>query len=78
MDTEEENLDVEIFTADEMLKKGLTLVGYTDKKLDRAKKQQTNVDRFRSEYGADPHVLAQIWEDLQTTSIQVARLEPAE
>jgi hypothetical protein len=41
-------------------------------------KRETSNDRFRSAYGADPHVYAQLWEDLQTTDIPEARLEPAD
>jgi DDE superfamily endonuclease len=68
-----------IFTRDEMLYHGLSLLGWTDDKLDRnSKNKDAKHDSwFSSEYGAGPHVVAQIWEDLLTTDIQDAKLSDA-
>jgi len=67
--------DLNILTEVEMLVEGLKLLGWTEEKLNRPKEKRTNVDRFRGHYGADPHVVAQIWEDLQTTSVEAARID---
>jgi hypothetical protein len=40
--------------------------------------RKTNLDCFRSLYGSNPVVYAQIWEDLQTTEIEDARLTNSE
>jgi hypothetical protein len=62
-----------LFTADEILKIGLKLVGYKRRRIRRCKKD-TNVDRFVEHYGAIPAIYACIWEDLQTTGVQEARV----
>jgi hypothetical protein len=68
--------DVIILTEEEMLFQGLQLLGWTEEALAKYKKQ-SNVTQFRGHYGADPHVLAEIWKDLQTTKIAKARLDPS-
>ena len=54
---------VVVLTADELLRKGLELVGF-----DRSRQQRvcraTNLKRFKGHYGSNPIVYAQIWEDL--------------
>ena len=65
--------DLQIFTPDEMMAKGLLLLGWTEHQIERVK-DVTNLERFRSHFGADPDVLAQIWEDLQTTKIAAANI----
>jgi hypothetical protein len=40
--------------------------------------RKTNLEIFRSLYGSNPVVYAQIWEDLQTTEIEDARLTTSE
>jgi hypothetical protein len=66
-----------IFTANEILARGPSLVGY-----DRSRQENiscdTNLKRFRSHYyGSNPIVYAQIWEDLQTTEIEEAKISGA-
>lgn len=62
-----------ILTADEVLRKGLQLVGF-DCRRQRNASSPTNLRRFRTHYGSNPSVYAQIWEDLQTTMIPEACL----
>ena len=62
-----------IITADEFLKIGLKLVGYTKRRIRRCKKK-TNVERFVAHFGSIPCVCACIWEDLQTTKNEEARV----
>jgi hypothetical protein len=52
-----------VFTANEILKIGLQLVGYEKRRIQRAKKQ-ANLDRFRGHFGSNPNILAEILEDL--------------
>ena len=51
---------------------------FSDKRILRVKgdpyTSQTNVQRFKDHYGANPVVVAHIWGDLQTTSIPKARI----
>jgi hypothetical protein len=72
---DDDDLDVVILTEDEMLLAGLKVWHYTEDMLKKGGKKLNNT-RFRTEYGADPHVIAQIWEDLQTTNIVEAKLPP--
>jgi hypothetical protein len=65
---------VAVFTADEILRKGLVLVGYDFRRQDKVSKT-ANLERFRAQYGSNPVVYAQIWEDLQTTVILEARID---
>ena len=50
---------------DEMLERGLELLGYTSKQLLSAKHDQ-NLFRFKCAFGASPNSLCSIYEDLQT------------
>ena len=65
---------VVILTADEMLHQGLRHVGFELHRILNVSRR-TNVDRFKSHYGSDPVVYAQIWEDLQFTTIPEARID---
>jgi len=38
---------------------------------------KTKKDRFHGHHGSNPHVAAQMWEDLQTTTVEVARVDPS-
>jgi hypothetical protein len=59
---------VVILTGDEILARGLELAGFDrDRRQIRVNREQ-NVSRFKSHYGSEPIVYAQIWEDLQTTT----------
>ena len=62
---------IEIFTIEEVLNFGLTLIGYKQRKIERAK-DATNRTRFKSHYGASPTVAAIIYSDLQVTTIEDA------
>jgi hypothetical protein len=64
---------VVILTANEILRNGLLLVGFDVRRQENVKRE-TNVGRFRTHYGSDPVVYAQIWEDLQTTENLEARI----
>jgi hypothetical protein len=64
---------VVILTADEILSKGLLMVGFDVSRQQRVKRS-TNLERFRSHFGSNPVVYAQIWEDLQTTDLPEARI----
>jgi len=65
---------VVILTADQFLHRGLRLVGFDDGQLARARRE-TKLEDFRSFFGPNPVVLAQIFEDLQTTAVDDARVE---
>ena len=65
----------EILTEDEMLKQGLFALGWEDHQLQRNQPTTLN-DKFRGHYGAKPHVIAQLWEDLLTTDVRKARVVP--
>ena len=63
-----------ILTVDEMMLKGLSLLGWKKERLDK-RETNTNVEQCVGMYGAKPAVVAQICEDLQTTRIKKARVE---
>jgi hypothetical protein len=60
-----------IISPDEMMKTGLRLAGYKRRRMNKAKKE-TNIERFKAQYGSSPVVVAAIWEDLQLTDISEA------
>jgi hypothetical protein len=62
-----------IYTPDQVLRRGLSLAGMD---VDRQEKQnrESCIGDFKAAYGIHPLVLAQIWEDLQTTTIPTARI----
>jgi hypothetical protein len=62
-----------ILTDDEVLSEGLQFVGFNESRQARVKKT-TNVQRFKEHYGSIPRVYAQLWEDLQTTTITEAQV----
>ena len=63
-----------ILTPDQIMRKGLELCGYDLKRQQRVKRE-TNLERFKDSYGSHPVVYAQIFEDLQTTDIDEAKVE---
>ena len=69
-------LALHVVTADEMLGLGLALGGFSSSQVQRAGRK-TNVDRFIGKYGSKPLVLCTIWEDLQTTTNELARIDPS-
>ena len=68
-----ENDTTILLTADEFLKTGLKLVGYKRHRIRRAQKI-SNVERFVGHYRSIPCICASIWEDLQTTAVEEARI----
>lgn len=68
---------VMVLTADEIMKHGLKLVKYTRRRIKRAKTIR-NIERFKGHFGSQPVVVAQIWEDLQTTQVVEARVPPVD
>lgn len=56
--------DLDIYTEEEMRFKGLKILGWDDISITRTSFDLGN-ERFRSDFGPNPHVAAQIWEDLQ-------------
>jgi DDE superfamily endonuclease len=63
-----------VLTPDEVLKRGLKLVGFTDTQIGRVKEKK-NQSRFRTHYGAHPLVYAVLLTRLQETTDENARLE---
>ena len=57
---------VVILTADEILQKGLLLVGFSIRRQQNVQRK-TNIARFKAHFGSDPVVYAQIWEDLHSS-----------
>lgn len=66
---------VTILTADEMLEIGLKIVQFTALQVQRVKHAK-NVSRFVTFYGSSPYICATIWESLQTTTLEDARIPP--
>lgn len=64
-----------IMTPMALMKKGLQLGGYSNRRIGKTR-QERNIERFKSLYGASPFVVAMIWEDLQTTSVNEAFVPP--
>ena len=58
----------EVYTADEILRIGLLLVHYRRKRIKNCKKAR-NIERFKSNYGAKPGVVASVFSDLQRTHL---------
>ena len=64
---------VVFLTADEFMRMGLERVGF-NYRVQQKVLRTTNLTRFKAHYGSNPVVYAQIWEDLQTTTIPEARI----
>jgi hypothetical protein len=64
------------FTVDELLELGLLFVGYSERRLGRAK-HATNIECFKAHFGSIPKVCCDIWEDLQTTKNARAWVPPS-
>jgi hypothetical protein len=63
-----------VYSCDEILEQGLLAVGIVDPSTIC---RESNLESFRSHYGSNPIVYAQIWEDLQTTEIEEAKISGA-
>jgi len=70
---EESDDSLIIITADEMMNLGVK-VFFTEERMQNVRKGETNYGRFNEYYGVSPYVAATVWEDLQTTTIQEARI----
>lgn len=64
-----------IYTSDQVLSYGLSLVGFDSIRQSRQKKA-TNIEDFKAHYGVHPFVIASIWEQLQKTPVANARIYP--
>lgn len=65
--------DLQIYTPKEFLEHGLKLVGFSKKRIKRAKPKRNNT-RFKGFFGVKPYVAAKVWEDIQTTDIPEAKV----
>jgi hypothetical protein len=63
-----------ILTPDEVMMEGLVLAGWDAERLGK-RQPETNIDQYNGLYGVEPCVMAQLFEDLQTTIIAEARIE---
>jgi hypothetical protein len=70
-DDDELDPHIVVFTAEEIMRHGLLLVNYSRKRIKKAKTKR-NIERFKGHFGSKPAVIAQIWEDLQTTQVEAA------
>jgi len=64
---------VQVYAPSQVLRIGLKLIGL-DNDDQRKEQHETNVKYFKAHYGTYPEVIAQMWEDLQTTDIAEARI----
>ena len=65
-----------LLTSDEVLERGLVLLGWEEERLNKRKRKETNIDQYVGIYGVHPAVTAQLLEDLQTTKVDAARIAP--
>ena len=66
---------MDIKTPDEVLSEGLALYGF-DEARQAIQNRKSNLNDFKAHFGVSPVVVAQVWEDLQTTAVTTARIEP--
>jgi DDE superfamily endonuclease len=71
--SDESSIEHHIIAVKEMQYKGLRLVGYTRTRIKRAA-DATNIERYQSHYGVSPGVCCTIYEDLQITAVEEARI----
>jgi hypothetical protein len=71
---DDDNDNLLILTGGELLDVGLDLIGYTDAMVLRAS-EDSNEERFQRLYGSSAFACAQLWEALQVTAIDEARIE---
>jgi hypothetical protein len=69
----QELLEARILSPVEMLHRGLGMAGFDEDRIARVE-NPLNQRRFRSWFGSNSNVCAQIWEDLLTTEIEEARI----
>jgi len=63
-----------IFSADQVLERGLRLAGMDPARQSRMKRDSL-IEFFKDSYGVAPIVYATIWEDIQTTTVPYARID---
>jgi hypothetical protein len=68
-----QELLAQILSPVEMMYRGLGIAGFDEDRVARVQ-HPLNERRFRSWFGSNPNVCAQIWEDLLTTEIAEARI----
>ena len=78
-DSDDENIDADhgvtvVISPDLMQRKGLLIANFDEERQDRAPK--SNAQRFLDRHGSTPIQLCVIWEDLQTTTLESARVPP--
>jgi len=66
-------MPVYIYTADQVQRIGLKILG-VDRHRQKRQSNKSNLADFKAHYGVDPSVCAQMWEDLQTATIQEIRV----
>jgi len=66
---------MKLYLPEEMRYEGLIMINLTEARINRAT-DQTNNERFKGHFGVLPIVGCELWKDLQTTSIEEARIDP--
>jgi hypothetical protein len=66
-----------VFTPDELLFRGLAVFKYTPVRQNSVSKER-NLERFANYIGKSPEALACLWDDLQSTQIEAARVKGTE
>jgi DDE superfamily endonuclease len=71
--------DILVLTGEEILRRGLMLLGWSERKLARASRNRhaKHTHLFICDFGANPHVVAEIFSDLQTTDIAAVKIDDA-
>lgn len=64
-----------LLTADDFLRIGLDWAGFNAFRQENVN-EATNIQRFKSHFGSSPIVYANVWEDLLTTEVDEARINP--
>ena len=64
---------VVVHSASEVLERGLQLAGVSGMEQQRVQRK-TNIRKFNNHFGSHPHVIAAIFDDLQTTTVARARI----
>ena len=64
-----------VVTLLEMQREGLLIAHYTEQRYARTKKHYANSDRFLECFGVRPATACTIYEDLQTTDIETAKIK---
>lgn len=74
MNGERDDLVTHIVTVQQILQAGLALF-YSPARVARVKNNSTNLDRFNTKFGVQPVTACMIYEDLQKTNIDDARID---